>query len=254
MNIFKSILILGLASTPALSAEMSICIENKAYPPLINGTHSVPTENPGYSIRIAQLAAQRVGVSFKFIRRPWARCLQMVKQGKSNGLLSSIKTSERNEIYAFPNDDKLFLNNAQYHIFYSAQDKRTDFYQTLVSNKDTTTAQVPELKYGIAAPYGYIAYAKLKKLSLLSNHDYTLDQGLQMVAKGKLDGYVVIKSIGEQRAKELGLDNKIKVTDSAFLQEHLYIVFNKSFYANNQNKIDELWQQQPAIRLEILGY
>lgn len=254
MNIFKSILILGLASTPAISAEVSICIENEAYPPLINGTNSLPSDNPGHSIRVAKIAAQRAGITLKFVRRPWARCLQMVNQGKTNGLLPSIKTNERNQMYAFPSNNELFLNKAQYHIFYSAKDKRKHFYEALANSKDKPITVTPELKYGIAAPYGYIAYAQLKRLNLLSNHDYTLEQGLQMVAKGKLDGYVVIKSIGEQRAKELGVYDKIKVTDSVFLQERLYVVFNNRFYTNNQNKIDEFWRQLPDIRLEILDH
>lgn len=254
MNTLRNILILGLVCAPAISAEVSICIENEAYPPLINGTNSLPSDNPGHSIRIAKIAAQRADLTLKFVRRPWARCLQMVSQGKTNGLLPSIKTSERNDMYAFPSNNKLFLNRAEYHIFYSANDKRKRFYETLANSKDKSATPIPKLKYGIAAPYGYIAYAQLQRLNLLSSHDYTLEQGLQMVAKDKLDGYVVIKSIGEQRAKELGLHNQIKVTDSVFLQERLYVVFNKRFYANNQNKIDEFWRQLPDIRLEILGH
>lgn len=254
MNIVKSLLILGLTSAPALSAEVSICIENEAYPPLINGTHSLPVNNPGHSIKVAQIAAQRAGISLRFVRRPWARCLQMVSHGKINGLLPSIKTEQRNDMYAFPSDNKLFLNRALYHIFYSVNDQRADFYEELAKSKDKPSRLIPTLKYGIAAPYGYIAYARLKQLNLLSSHDYTLEQGLKMVAKGKLDGYVVIKSIGEQRAQELGVYSQIKATKSAFLQEQLYIVFNKRFYANNQRRINDFWKNLPIVRLQILGH
>lgn len=254
MNIVNCIFIFGLIAVPALSAEVSICIENEAYPPLINGTDTLSTDNPGYSIQVAQIAAQRANLSFKFIRRPWARCLQLVSQGKVNGLLPSIKTYERNALYSFPENNRLFLNKADYHIFYSEQDRLGNFYETLAKSNNKSNVTPPELKYGIAAPYGYVAYKQLEQLNLLSSHDYSLNKGLEMVANGKLDGYVVIKRIGEEKAIKLNITKQLKITQAPFLQEHLYIAFNNRFYNNNQQKINAFWQQLPKSRREILGY
>lgn len=237
-----------------MSAEAIICIENEAYPPLINGTNTIPADEPGYSIRIAQEAAQDAELSIEFIRRPWARCLQLVTSGKADGLLPSIKTDERKQLYRFPNDNKLFLTNADYHLFYSRKDKNADFYETLVNTKDKSTLSQAELKYGIAAPYGYIAHGMLKELKLLSSHDYALEKGLKMVASGKLDGYVVIKAIGEQKVFDKGLNEQLTTTQQPFLHERLYVAFNNSFYKNNQSKVDKFWQSLPNRRLEILGY
>lgn len=254
MNKVKSVCILGLLALPVFSAEVSVCIENQAYPPLINGTDTLPANNPGYSIKVAEVAAQRAGLQLTFIRRPWARCLQLVSQGKANALLPSIKTQERAELYRFPQHNELYLSKADYHIFYSVNDSNARFYESLAASQNKPNIVPPELKYGIAAPYGYIAYGMLKKLNLLSNHDYPLNQGLKMVANNKLDGYVVIKSIGEEKAQTLHLSQRIKPTLTPFLQEHLYVAFNKKYYKNNKNKIDEFWRQLPKSRYEILGY
>lgn len=254
MNIVKYIIIFGVITAPALSAEVSICIENEAYPPLINGTNSFPPNNPGFSIQVAQAAAQQVGISLKFIRRPWARCLQMVSHGKANGLLPSIKTDERNALYRFPSNNTLFLSKADYHIFYAKNDVNGNFYETLAKSKNKASITQPELKYGIAAPFGYIAYEHLANLNLLSSHDYPLQKGLEMVANGKLNGYVVIKKIGEKKAAALNITEQLQVTQAPFLQEHLYVAFNKRFYRNHQQKINEFWQHLPESRIKILGY
>ncbi len=255
MNLSKYLFIFGLFYSPVLSAEAIICIENEAYPPSINGTHTLPTNNPGYSIEIAQTAAKRANLSIEFIRRPWARCLQLVSSGRIDGLLPSIKTYDRQQQYSFPQEDELFLSKADYHIFYHAEDHNAHFYEKLVTTENKSAlVQEAKLKYGIAAPYGYIAYKMLQQFNLLASHDYALDKGLKMVANKKLDGYVVIKTIGEHKAEILNIRAKLKITKQPFLQERLYIVFNHDFYKSNKSKIDAFWQELPTSRLEILGY
>lgn len=246
--------IFGLFTTTALSAEVTVCIENQAYPPVINGTNTVPKDNPGDVVLVAQTAAKHLNIDLGFIRRPWARCLQMASQGKVDGILPSIKTTERSALYRFPDNDEHFLSKAGYPIFYRISDEKAEFYEALARAKNKSSVTHPELKYGIAAPFGYIAYDLLKELKLLSNHDYSVHKGLEMVANNKLDGYVVINSIGQNKAKELAIDERLTATQFPLLQENLYVVFNKAFYANNKEKIDAFWRQLAISRQTILGY
>ena len=232
--------------------EVSICMENLAFEPLITGNDEVNFNNPGLAIEIALQAAKKTNIKLNFTRRPWARCLNLVAKGKINALLPSVLTETRALTYQFPANQNDYLVLSPYHIFYSKDSQHSAFYEALTKASNKGQLTVPELNYGITASYGYVANDLLADLGLLSNHYYNADIGLTMVAKNKLDGYVLMKTIGQQKLDQLALKEQLKITEQPLLSEKLYIVFNKEFYENNSQLIKSFWQQLRIARIDKL--
>lgn len=253
MKLASLVFILTLLPSLANAADVKVCLENIAYPPLIHGTDEVPEITPGTALEIAQLAAKRSGINLHFIRRPWARCLKMVKEGQIEALLPSIKTSERSKAFQFPNSNEEYIVTAPYHIFYPAISSHYDYLETLAASNNKGTLSPVELKYGLSAQYGYVARAELAKLGLLAKQDYDLDLALNMIAKNKLDGFVVMKSVGMHKAELLNLKRHIAVTAEPFMKEKLFLVFNRQYYKNNSEQINQFWQNINIARNEILN-
>lgn len=234
------------------TTKVSICMENVAFEPLITDSETVDFTNPGMAIDIALQAAKKVEIELTFIRRPWARCLSLVAKGKINGLLPSARTDTRMLTYQFPANKNNYLVLSPYHIFYATNSKHSEFYKALTTAHNKTKLTAPELNYGVTASYGYIANNLLADLGLLSNHYYTPDIGLKMVANNKLDGYVMMRSIGQGKLAQFALLDQVKATEQPLLSEKLYIVFNKEFYIGKSQLIDSFWQQLRLARVEKL--
>lgn len=241
-------------ATSAVSTadEVSLCATNSDHTPFINGTDHISKDNPGKAINIAQHAAKASGITLNIIRRPWARCLDLVKRGKVNALMPSAITPQRQRLYQFPSNKQQFLIKASFHIFYANHSAHGAYFEQLAQSQDKSQVATPSLKYGLSAPYRYVVHTRLAELNLLSNHTYDAAQGLSMVAADKLDGYIFGKHTGINKLQELALDKELSVTKEAFLQERLYVPFNKAFYAINKEKIELFWQHLIFYRKQIL--
>lgn len=233
---------------------ISICLENAEFSPLINGQQAINKEQPGPLIELIQQTAVQADINIEFSRIPWGRCLSYVDKGKINALLPSAKTNVRATKYQFPSNKEQFLVLAPYHIFYNSSDLNRAFYEDLTTTKDKSTLPVPYLKYGLTASFGYVVNDLLADLNLLAIHNYEAKVGLKMVANKKLDGYVVMKKLGEHKLTSLGLVERVKVTREPLMEERLYIAFNKDFYKDNKALVDKFWRQLQLVRTEKLGY
>lgn len=221
---------------------------------MINGTDQILDSSPGKLIEVVKQAATNTGLKLNFIRVPWARCLNLVTKGKTDGLLPLVKTAERAKAYQYPTSEELYVGRTAYHVFYPVKSQHKGFFEQLALAKDKSQLSVPELNYGLGAPFAYKITGDLSSLGLLSNHYYKPDTGLVMVANNKLDGYIMMKNIGEQKVQDLAIAKQIQVSHNAFAKEKIYVAFNKEFYQQNRQVIDVFWQALEPARKQILNY
>lgn len=86
------------------SASLAIAAENKIRvavflePPFVD---YVDNQWQGENIALIKLLANRVNLTPKFIRCPFARCLSMVKSGQADLIMGLIKSKEREEYLTF---------------------------------------------------------------------------------------------------------------------------------------------------------
>ncbi|GGD59156.1 substrate-binding periplasmic protein [Lacimicrobium alkaliphilum] len=224
---------------------MLICYESDRYEPFLDVLGKGENDSTeGYLIQLSRWAAKKSGFSAEYIRRPWSRCLNMVKMGTANAAFSVIYTPQRAKSMRYPKgadkeQPEHFLWKARYP-FFVARGSNFSFQNY---------RQKP--KAGIGAPFGYVPYKKLKEQGLLAPFDLSLEQGLQMVAAGKIDGYVVETQIGLSAVKKLKLSEKIQVTSDILMAAHWHIPFNKTYYRHNQQQVKQFWGNLQTAREQV---
>lgn len=226
---------LFLFLSPSYAApKLKICHEASNYPPYIY-LHN--NQAQGLLVDIILGAAEALNIQIVFDAKPWNRCQKDVKTGKSHALFAMIKTPKRATEYAFPLDEKNHLWTAKYPIFTS---KKAPF---------SLNNYTPDK--GLGAPLGYVVWQKLKERGWLTPYQYTPEQGLKMVANGKLDGYVVERLIGLHLLHENQLSDHLVHSEENLLDTIWYLPFNRSFYQKNQKLIDNFWSKLNTARKKL---
>jgi polar amino acid transport system substrate-binding protein len=131
----------GPAATPAPTAVPPTPTESNEgvlryavfpAPPYMIGAADEKTEMSGIDVEIVQEIARQMNLKVKFIRCPWARCLELMKSGDADILSSAYKKPEREEYMNYFADP--FLDNLPVAFYYAADknykiEKYEDIYQ-----------------------------------------------------------------------------------------------------------------------------
>jgi polar amino acid transport system substrate-binding protein len=107
--ISSGFLLLFLTSLPifAISAEIRYAVF-PAPPYMINADPENAGEIRGIDVDIVKEIAKRMNLDIKYIKCPWARCLQLMESGQADLLSSAYKRPEREEFMFY--FDKPFLD------------------------------------------------------------------------------------------------------------------------------------------------
>jgi len=213
---------------------LKICHEASNYPPYI---YREENQAKGLLTDIIKAAAENAKVAVQFDAKPWNRCQKDVKVGKSHALFAMIKTPQRDQEFAFPDYKNGHLWTATYPIFI----KQTSTFS--LSNYSPNK--------GLGAPLGYVVWQELNQRNWLSPFQYNPELGLKMVAKGKLDGYVVERLIGLHLLYENQLTDVIKPSKEQLLDAAWYLPFNKHFYKQNPELAQQIWHEIDRAREQL---
>ncbi|MBZ9611458.1 substrate-binding periplasmic protein [Rheinheimera maricola] len=237
--------VLLLLFWPCLSQAntvFSVCYEGSGMAPFISAG-SDESQPVGFLVQMLNAAAAPLGITLHYQQAPWLRCQKMVQQNELNATLAMIWSAERDLQYRFPDQQsgtqqsKRYLWQAEYPVFHAIT---TPF----------VLAQY-QPRFGISAPLGYIVEDWLAQKGWLSPYKFTLDDGLKMVSDGKLDGYSAERLIGSNHLQQLGLDDKVAISDDNLLVENWHIVFNQSFYTQNTQLVEQFWSNLIAARQQL---
>jgi len=86
-------------TTAATAAPLSICLEDRFWPP---NSFLVEGEPAGTHVAIVQQAFKALPYSITFKAMPWKRCLTAVKRGEVDGILSAAFREDRNTFLHYP--------------------------------------------------------------------------------------------------------------------------------------------------------
>ncbi|CCQ11703.1 ABC-type amino acid transport/signal transduction systems, periplasmic component/domain [Pseudoalteromonas luteoviolacea B = ATCC 29581] len=237
-----------LASHQALGAKtITFCTEARPYPPFVYlNEHGEAT---GLLVDIVKQSAEKSGFKAIFISHPWLRCQKLVEENHAQALFGMIRTPERAALFQFPAQRAQYIAAAEYPIFYTHQSVLYEHQSQLFTQSEFNTDQYRKIrKFGLQAPLGYVVQTFLVNSELTAEDSYTVDEGLEMAANNRLDGYVVERTIGLSRTKSLGLENVLLVSNTPVTKDYWYVPFNKQFYVQNQTLIDTFWQNVENVR------
>ncbi|WP_085899628.1 substrate-binding periplasmic protein [Kiloniella majae] len=238
-------LLISLFKTTAWAEEQPfvLCAENQSYPPYFMGEQDTfPKEKPGILVEIIAASLKETGFSAQFIRRPWKRCLKLLEQNKVDGIFASIHLKEREFIGRYPYlpvrvsisnkpDPDRRLRRVTYSLF---KKKGSSF--------DWDGKNFSNMKHSIGAPAGYVVVKKLKDdHSMMANTRHLPAKGLQHVAAGRLDAYIVESTIGKGLIKKHGLENKLIQIKQPFASYDWYMMISHKFYNTDPQLADKIW-------------
>lgn len=226
---------------------MRICYEDENNFPFITESNADNNQDNALGQRgtladLIIIAADQLNLPVNMIRKPWKRCLKNLELGRVDAIFAAIWTSKRDDLGVFPKtegsiDPKQRLWRAEYPIFTAKQ-----------TNLQWRDGQLSGLQFGISAPLGYIAHEKLNQLSVLPKNNLTPKEGLTLVAKGRLDGYVVEKHIGMYLINQLGLAHKISRLPEDFMQMDWFMPVSHQWYQQHPELTLQLWKAISDVR------
>ncbi|MCL9782401.1 transporter substrate-binding domain-containing protein [Vibrio sp. S4M6] len=219
---------------------IKVCYENVELKPFILGTKTIPAK-PGYIVELVKLAVEASGAKAVFYRKPWKRCIHNLKHGEVDAIFAAIRTPEREKWASFPDSAhaEQYLLKVTYPIFVNRK-----------SNLKWDGQQFHGVKYGVGAPLGYIARQHLMEMNVYPKgvHHLNLERGMRMVALGRLDGYVINQTTGEQLVQNLGLDEQVTTLSTPFMYEFLHLAFSKPFFQKSKLCAEQVWHQLALTR------
>ncbi|GEM_PF-1602286 len=234
----------SLASNAVAEVEtrvdrLRICLEVEDYPPYFFKPENEGryTERTGILLELIDRCAEATGVEVEYLSKPWRRCLADAKDNRVDAIAPVIWSQARQEWGRFPVDEdnrldpEAALLSVDYPVF-------THRDSSLKWDGERFTG----IRYGVAAPLGHVAHRRLKHMGVLPASAFTVVDGLTMVSRGFLDGFVAESMSGRFIAKNQGYDNLIVEIEPVFLSTELYLVFSSGYAESRPEVVDQMWK------------
>ncbi|MEH6401929.1 MAG: hypothetical protein V7750_01060 [Sneathiella sp.] len=226
--------------------EFVVCHERQPFPPYFTMTMNNAVEDVvGVLPDILTQALRAAGVTPKYVGFPWKRCLELLKQNKIDGTFPSIYLKKRDVLGRYPMDQgkedrSRSLANVEYSVF-TARDNPVQWDGSFAGNKDPI----------IGAPLGYVVVQSLmKKHNIKANTQFLALRGLQLVALGRLNGYVVEKLGGERLLRLEGVEDKVVALQPPFEKHYWHLMISHKFYNDFPEQAEDIWDQVKLQRIQ----
>ena len=218
----KIVLFLGVVAVTLFGREIQPITEELAPYQIKNGK-----DLSGISVDIVREIQKRIGNHKKILVLPWNRAYIMTQKKPYFALFSTLKTDERAPLFKWVGPlvhikVKMFKNKNNKHIYKTLEDaKKVD---SIAVVKNDALAQYLEAK----------GFTNLKIQIARSSKT-----NIERVANGDAELFPMNETSANYRIKQLGLKDKIVVTQiPPFLEKDLYIAFNKE----TPNSVIKKWQ------------
>jgi len=200
-----------------------------------------------FQAKIVADALQSLAVPYQLQRLPWRRCLAAVSRGELDGVIGVGWTAERDQAYHFPRSElEPDPTKRLLHLSYS-------IYTRYDSPLQWDGQQLTGIAHGLAAPKGYVAEQRLQQLGVWRELDATLDSGIDLVLKHRLDGYVLPDEVAATQLKGHPEADKIRKLEPRFMAQPLFLAFSRQSSKLNDERRAKLWQQIELSREKLLS-
>ncbi|WP_233079366.1 substrate-binding periplasmic protein [Rheinheimera soli] len=223
------------ASTP-FATSLSFCQESDAEAPNLADYDIGQQSYKGVHAAVVAHALSTLKIDFTIKRLPWLRCMHDAQSGKFDGIIGIGWSGEWDLIFDFPGDSEAEPMK-QYSI------TRADYYIYSIKGNSLSWDgyALSGLRYGIAAPKGYVVETLLKNLNAHKELDTGLAVSFELLVNKRVDGVVMTDS--SLKAYSLQYKGtKIVKLSPVFYQQHVYMAFSLKSTVSNQTR-NLIWQQ-----------
>ena len=233
---------MSAAPVAAESATLRICHEDKSYFPFLGVATDRDEAYPGILLEHIYGALGLLSLKSTLIKAPWKRCLKMLEHNEVDATFAAIYTPERERFARFPMangkpDSARAIQQVEYPVFSQIQGAEIWNGKSFISENIV-----------VAAPLGYVAAAMLKKSSHSPAHNVSLTDGLKLIDKGRLDGFVVERFIGLKALESLKLSDRFRLSKKPYLVADWFVILSHGFYKDHPVLAEQIWTEIGASR------
>lgn len=234
------------ADTSSFPGQMTFCYENQSYLPFIRQVAEQPVrfgEN-GALVDLVIKATESLGIQARFVNKPWKRCIHLLREGEVDGIFAAIWQKERDAWGVFPKRSGQV--DGQYRLW------RVDYkvYSRPAGGLSWDGERFKGVVAGVSAPLGYVAEKKLVELGVKSKVSYLPVEGLHLVNKGRLDGYVLESTIGRFLLSQEGLDVDVREMTPPFFSADWFLPLSFNLVERYPDVAEQFWQALARVRDE----
>ena len=185
----------------------------------------------------------KLGISFQLQSMPWIRCLHAVVKGDVDGAIGVGWTAERSQEMHFPllpngePDPALALFFVNYFVYSHAQ-----------GNLQWDGQKFHQVKFGIAAPKGFVVAQMLQQLGVFNPLQVEIDAAIKLTVNQRIDGFVQSRTVAEGQLAQSKDAKLIKRLEPVFFRQPLYLTFSKQAMQRDPTLLTTIWQTIPEVR------
>ncbi|MBC9250354.1 hypothetical protein A9179_08735 [Pseudomonas alcaligenes] len=240
-----------LAAPAFAEPVLRLCHELDGLPPYINtleADRDLP--QPGLVLELIQRAATQARIQVETHRQPWLRCIHELQEGSSDGAFVAVWQLGREAWGHFPGgagpqaavDPRYRL----WHVDYPIIVRKGSALRWDGQHFSGVT-------YQLSSPPGYVARQHLKEQGVLSTLSLTPAKALALVARGRLDGYVLERHVGQHLIDRLQLGEQLTLLPQPLFEDDWYLPLSHQFYQRNPEVAERFWQALASERERLQG-
>lgn len=241
------ILIQVQANAAGTDTRFRFCYEDKPLPPFFMGSgYQVPDRRPGIIIELMRLLQQQMpNLKIQFARAPWSRCIQRLKHGDYDGVISNFSAA-RMTLGVFPMKDKQpdlsrAISQTSYCLYYDQHKKLNWDGQQFIS-----TSNLP-----LAVPKGYSITALLEQRKQSYQEVQSSQQAFKLLLHGRVSAVSTLCEVGDTLLnQQQGKFQDIQRNHPVLESKYAYLLVSKSFFANYPQLVQQMWEILPRIQQE----
>lgn len=169
----------------------------------------------GFEIEVFKEVMKQMNIEVEFVEYPWKRCLNALENGSADGLISLLKTPEREKFTYYP-DTHISVSKT---VFFTQKDKEIQFNGSYEGLKNYRIGVVLGFSYGEAFD---------KADYLQKDNAVNVETIIKKILAGRNDLGAENQAVINATAIKLGVKDQIKFIEPPIHTNKLYVGFSKA--------------------------
>jgi polar amino acid transport system substrate-binding protein len=231
---------------PGASAQtkMKFAAEDKdLYPTYLGSGTDTLAEKPGVTVELIRLVAKDVGIEPVFVRAPWRRCMELLKEGEVDAVINGSYSSTRAEFGAFPMQGEKPDDARKSHVW------TYTLYRKKGSQVSWDGNKFLNVDGPLGTPLGYSIVADLKKMNLEVDESGDGEANLRKLSAGRIAGAVLLREATDPLLKkfaDLELQSPVAAKSYFIMLSHQLVKKDPAF-------AEKFWTRFAEVRASKLA-